>query len=184
MRNFLQLAHSVKIHSLLHAVQRQEELWNQNSLRTLYPNSPHASADDIWLRFNDKSSWEQEPEKVMRELECTNYPAWNSLPQAQTIVHDLMRTVEGTRLGRVMITRLVPGGIIPSHTDAGEYAAYYDRYHVFLQNYPGSNFKAGNDVICPTAGDVYWFNRLAEHSVTNHSKDDRITMIVDIRCNK
>lgn len=169
---------------LLHSIQRQPELWNANELRTHYPNSPHIAADDIWLRFNDRTLWEKEPEKIMDEPECVVYPAWNKLPQSHGIVFDLMRTVEGVRLGRVLLTRLAPGKTITPHIDGGEYAAYYDRYHVFLQNHPGSNFRAGNEVICPNAGDVYWFNNRIEHEVINHSSDDRITLIVDIRCIK
>lgn len=184
MRNFLKLAQNVPTMPLLHAIQRQNELWNQDDLRTHYPNSPHVAADDIWLRFNDKTFWKDQPELVMNDLEIVNYPAWNSLPQSHGIVFDLMRTVEGTRLGRVMITRLAPGKSITPHRDGGAYAAYYDRYHIFLQNFPGSNFRADSDVICPQAGDVYWFNRLAEHEVINHSNDDRITLIVDIKCSK
>lgn len=182
MRNFLKLAQGVNTLPLLHAIQRQPELWNSNTLRTLYPNSPHNAADDIWLRFNDRKMWESEPERVMNDCECVNYEGWNKLSQAHGVVFDLLRTVEGTRLGRVMVTRLAPGACIVPHADGGEYAAYYDRYHVILQNLPGANFRAGTDVICPTAGDVFWFNRLIEHEVINHSNDDRITLIVDIRC--
>ncbi len=182
MRNFLKLAQNVLVLPLLHAVQRQPELWNQDDLRTHYPNSPHLAADDIWLRFNDRAAWQDHPVAVMENLDSVSYPAWDKLTQAHTIIFDLMRTVQATRLGRVMITRLAPGDSIIPHADGGAYAAYYERYHVFLQNLPGSNFRAGDDVICPQAGDVYWFNRLVEHEVTNRAVDDRITMIVDLRC--
>lgn len=184
MRNFLKLAQGVNTMPLLHSIQRQPELWNEFNLRTHYPNSPHNDADDIWLRFNDKTLWETDPQKVMDEPESVNYPAWDKLPQVHQIVFDLMRTIEATRLGRVMITRLAPGKVITPHIDGGAYAAYYDRYHVILQNLPGANFRAGGDVICPNAGDVYWFNNRIEHEVINHSKDDRITLIVDARCSK
>lgn len=181
MRNFLKLASGINVLPILHSIQRQHDLWNKEDLRTHYPNSPHLSADDIWLRFNDKEFWKDDPEKVMNDCECVNYPAWNLIPQCHSVVFDLMRTVEGKRLGRVVATRLAPGKAIEPHADGGIYAVYYDRYHIFLQNLPGSNFRAGDDVICPQVGDVYWFNRLASHEVVNHSKDDRITLIVDIR---
>lgn len=182
MKNFLKIAQGVNVIPLLHSVQRQPELWNQNLLRTHYPNSPHISADDIWLRFNDRTLWESNPQQVMDEPESVKYPAWDNLCQAQPIVFDLMRMVEATRLGRVMITRLGPGKEITPHVDGGLYAQYYDRYHVFLQNLPGSNFRAGDEIICPKAGDVYWFNNRIEHEVINRSSDDRLTMIIDLRC--
>lgn len=179
MRNFLKLAQGVNIMPLLHAIQRQPELWNQNNLRREYPTSSHTEVDDIWLRFSNA-----EPQNIINDFDAINFPAWDKLPQAHQIIFDLMRTVEATRLGRVLITRLPPGKCIAKHVDNGKYAEYYDRYHIALCNLPGANFRAGSDVICPHAGDVYWFNRLVEHEVINHSNDDRITMIVDIRCNK
>jgi hypothetical protein len=31
-------------------------------------------------------------------------------------------------------------------------------------------------------GEVWWFNNAIEHEVVNNSADDRIHLIVDIRC--
>lgn len=182
MRNFLKIASEVNVLPLLHAIQIQSHLWNLNDLRTHYPNSPHIEADDIWLRFNDRKLWESNPVLVMDDPDCINYPAWKSLPQAHSIVYDVLRFSQGVRLGRVMITRLAPGRKIASHTDGGAYAKYYSRYHIILQNFPGSLTKCGGETICPKPGEVYWFNNLAEHEVVNGSADDRLVMIVDVRC--
>jgi len=188
MRNFLKLAHNINIVPLLHAVQRQPELWNQNRLRTTHEQSPHTQVDDIWLRFNDLKPYEgkelSEYAPVMDEHESICYPAWFKLPEAQGIIFDLMRLVQGTRLGRVLITRLAPGKRIAPHVDGGTHAAYYERYHCILKNAPGSNFRAGGEVLCMQPGELYWFDNSQEHEVVNQSMDDRITLIIDIRCVK
>lgn len=180
MRNFLKLASGVDVVPLLHSVQRQPELWNENKLRTQYPGSPHNDIEDIWLWFNDVST----PENVLNDKEVFPYSAWWKLSPAHSIVYDLMRKVEGCRLGRVLITRLSPGKKISPHKDRGAPAEYFERYHCVLQNKPGSNIRSGEETICPSPGDVYWFNNSEEHEVINHSSEDRITLIIDIRCEK
>lgn len=188
MRNFLKLASNINVLPLLHAIQRQPELWNENKLRTTHEQSPHTQVDDIWLRFNDLTPYKDktlnEYSPLMDEHESICYPAWFKLPEAQIIIFDLMRLVQGTRLGRVLITRLAPGKKIEAHVDGGSHAEYYERYHCILQNLAGSNFRAGNEVLCMKPGDLYWFDNSQEHEVINQSSDDRITLIIDIRCVK
>lgn len=186
MRNFYRIAQNTDIMPLLHAINRQPELWNKNTLRTTHPDSPHTEVEDIWMRFNDLKPYQEtgEAAKLLDEHESVCYPAWFKLPQAHSIIFDLMRRVEGIRLGRVLITRLAPGKKIAPHVDGGSHAEYFERYHCILQNKPGSIFRAGNEVLCMNPGDVYWFNNAADHEVVNNSDDDRLTLIIDIACIK
>lgn len=203
MRNFHKLCSGLAIGPLLIAIARQPELWNQNTLRTSHPQTPHQEVSDIWLRFQDMNSWKDKIEEgkklspesdgellgeyasaFLDEHESVNYPALALLPQARQILFDLMRLVEGERLGRVLITRLPPGKRIHPHRDGGSHAAYYDRYHVALQVLPGAIFSAGPETIQMQPGDVWWFDNSQEHEVVNNSADDRIVMIVDIRSQK
>ncbi len=91
MRNFQCLAANVDTIPLLNAIMRDPALWNQNTLRTTHPETAHAQVDDIWLRFNETD----DPEAVVDDKDCVNYPAWWSLPQARDLIFDLMRRVEG-----------------------------------------------------------------------------------------
>lgn len=183
MRFFERLAFNVDVVPLLHAVQRQSELWNRDTLRTKFPGTPHSEVDDIWLRFQAMPE-DGDVSKLVNEHESVNYPAFWHLPQARSIIFDLMRRVEGERLGRVLITRLAPGRAIALHRDGGTHAAYYDRYHVVLQNSPGCVFRAGAEAVFMAAGEVWWFDNAQEHEVNNGSEDDRVTMIVDIRTSR
>ena len=190
MRYFHKLASGLDVRVLVHSIARQPELWNVNRLRTTYPGTPHTEVSDIWLRFQDSAQVE-EPQAgevtvergrmFLDEHESINYPAFACLPAARQIIWDLMRLVEGERLGRVLITRLAPGCKIAPHADGGAHAAYYDRYHVALVVLPGVVFRAGNEQVLMTTGDVWWFDNSQEHEVINNSADDRLTMIVDIR---
>jgi hypothetical protein len=182
MRNFLKLAEGLDVMPLIHAIQRQPELWNQNELRRTHLGSAHAQVDDIWLRFNEVK--QDKVEAVIDEHESVFYPAWFKLPQAHIMIFDLMRRVEGIRLGRVLITRLAPGKTITPHVDGGTHAEYYERYHIILQNHPGSIFRAGDEALCMKAGDCWWFDNGKEHEVINNSADDRLTLIIDVRCVK
>lgn len=186
MRNFLKIAEGIDTIPLLHAIQRQPELWNQHTLRTTHADTPHSQIEDIWLRFNDLNPYLEGggATTILDEHESICYPAWKSLPQAHRLIFDLMRRVEGIRLGRVLITRLAPGKCITPHVDGGSHAEYYERYHLILQNHPGSIFRAGDETVCMLPGDCWWFDNSQEHEVINNSSDDRLTLIVDVRCIK
>lgn len=186
MRLFHKLAEGVTVLPLLHQIQARPDLWNQETLRTTHPQSPHTQVDDILLRFNDLEKWKatQDAAAVLDEHESIAYPAWKALPQAQAIVFGLMADVRAVRLGRVMITRLAPGGEIAPHEDGGSHAAYFDRYHVVLQGLPGSLFRCGGETVSMRTGEVWWFDNATTHSVVNNSSDDRIHMIVDLRLDR
>lgn len=180
MRNFQVIATGVDTIPLLNAIMRDPALWNQNTLRTTHPETAHAQVDDIWLRFNET----EDPTAVVDDTECVNYPAWWALPQARDIIFNLMRRVEGERLGRVLVTRLAPGRKITPHVDGGAPATYYERFHVVLSASPGCLFRSGDETVQMRAGEVWWFDNTKEHEVVNNGVDDRVHLIIDIRTSK
>lgn len=175
MRHFFKVG-EVNVLPLLHAIQRQPELWNQNKLRTEFPGTPHAEAEDIWLWFNPSDS-----NDVKNDKETVPYPAWSELPQARQIIFDLMRAIEASQLGRVIITKLAPGKKITPHVDGGAPAEFYKRYQIALQSLPGAIFQIEDEKVNFATGDVWLINNRAEHAVYNNSTDDRIVMIMDAR---
>lgn len=175
MDNFFRLAKGVNVAPLLVAVNRQPELWNQNTLRTKHPKTAHGDVSDIWLMFNEIGN------SVENDIIVKPYPAFEKLPQARPILFDLMRLVEGVTLGRVIITKLPTGKRIIPHVDGGAPATYYTRYQVALQSLPGALFTIADETVNFESGDVWMIDNKKEHSVVNNSRDDRIVMIVDIR---
>lgn len=182
MKNFFKLSEGFDPMPILYKLKMNEDLWNKNTLRTTHANSPHTQVDDIWFRFNDMELINSNPEAVLDEHESVDYPAWHLVPEVRDVVFALMARVKGKRLGRVILTRMPPGTVIDPHVDGGAHAAYYERHHVMLQNAPGSIFTAGDESVFMRAGEVWWFNNQALHSVVNNSAEDRITLIVDIKC--
>ncbi len=183
MKYFNKIADGVDVLPLLHAAIRQRELWDAVSIRTRHPGTAHSEVSDILLRFNDVSEYEKtkDASTITDDREAIPFPAWDLLPQARQIVFDLMRRVEGTRLGRVIITKLPPGKSITPHVDGGAPATYFDRYQIALQSLPGAMFNIGDEQVNFQSGQVWWIDNCVEHSVINNSADDRVVMIVDIR---
>ena len=177
MRHFTKIAEGIDVVPLLNALAVNDDLWNENDLRTTFPDSPHAAVDDIWCLFNDPS----DPEAVVNDLDVIPYRAWTALPGISTLVLNLMRRVDGIRLGRVLITRLAPGATIPEHVDQGAPATYFTRYHVALQSHPGALNISGGETVTYNMGEMWRFDNRAPHSIINNSADDRIVIVMDVR---
>lgn len=178
MRHFTKIADGLDVVPLLNALATRPYLWNENTLRTTHPASPHQQTDDIWVWFN---AIPEEPEAVIDDCEVVPYRAWRDLPGIKFLVLDLLRRVEGVRLGRVIISRVPPGCCIPEHVDHGAPATYYARYHIALQSLPGALNHSGDETVTYAPGDVWWFDNRAPHSVVNNSADDRIVIVMDVR---
>lgn len=177
MRHFTKIAEGVDVVPILNALAVRPELWNQNPLRTTHPASPHQETDDIWVLFNRIPENEAE---VVDDLDVIPYSAWSELP-IRAVVLDLMRRIDGMRLGRVLITRLAPGASIPEHVDQGAPATYYERYHLALQSYPGALNHSGGETVNYRMGEFWHFDNKAPHSIVNNSEDDRIVLIMDVK---
>jgi len=184
MKYFQQLAAGINVTPLMNALQRQPELWDANPIRTKHPGTAHAEVSDILVRFNDVEEYLRtgDPSAIVDDREAIAYPAWEKLPHMRPIIFDLMRTVEATRLGRVVITKLPPGKEITPHVDQGSPAEYYRRFQVALQSLPGALFTIGDETVNFRTGDVWMIDNRTVHGVVNNSADDRIVMIVDLRC--
>jgi hypothetical protein len=183
MKNFLKIASLIDVKQIVDEIQEHSELWDTNRLRTTHHMSPHTQVSDIWVRFNKLPDFGKE-HLVLDEHESIWYPAGTDLPSVRAFVFALMARVQGERLGRVIITKLVPGAKIDAHVDSGSHAEYYERFHLCLKNNPGSYFRCGDESVCMAPGDVWWFDNSIEHEVVNDSDQERWTIIVDIKIDK
>jgi|SRR6185312_5817378 len=181
MQNFHLIAQNVNIVNVMREIKMQPDLWNENDLRTKFPGTPHAEADDIWIWFNHTLLKGADAEYIVNDLEVVPYRAWKDLPSLRPLIFGLMAEVQAVRLGRVIITKLAPGKAIASHTDQGAPATYYKRYQIAINCLPGNIFKIGDEEISFKSGDIWWIDNTKEHSVINNSADDRIVCIVDLR---
>ncbi len=158
---------------------KDSDLWNTVRLRTTHEGTPHREVSDILLRFNKMA---ETREQALNDCETYPLDGWLRFHLCRQVTLDLMRYVDGVRLGRVMLTRLPHGGRITPHVDAGTPATYYSRYHVVLGCGDGPNrFRTVDDWVDMRPGEVWWVNNAQEHEVVNDSGADRVHMIVDIR---
>lgn len=146
--------------------------------------SPHIEMRDIWLRYNDIKPYEESGDftDFNEEHDAVWYDCSKKLPQAMDPIFDVMREVQGERLGMVLITKLPPGGEIYPHVDGGWHAGYYDKYYIPILNKKGSSFYFEDGVIdSPEEGSVWWFDNSNTHWVKNNSDSWRIAMIVCVK---
>jgi len=184
MKNFLAIG-TADMLPLRMALQRQPQLWDQHRYRTEFNGTPFRGMSDILLRYSRPERWEgtKDSEALVDDLDLVMYPAWEKLPECREIIFNLMRRFQGIALGRVIIARLPPGGVILPHAD--NYGAYATqdglRLHICVQGLPGCQFHCGGETIQMQTDSVWWFNHKAEHSAENNSADERIHLLLDIR---
>jgi hypothetical protein len=186
MRHFLRIGQGLDVVPLLAAVSRQPDLWKEDTYLRDYPQGPFGDVDSIILRFPKRiiaATAEELEQHVANndEHESNDMPVYARLPEARALVMNLMSYVGGTRLGRVIINRIRPGGVITPHVDGKSHTDYYSRHHIVLQSGPGVDFRCEAEHVYMGPGEVWWFNNALEHEVINNSSVDRIHLIVDIR---
>lgn len=186
MRNFYRIGQGLDVVPLMAAIARQPDLWREDTYLRDHPQGPTGDIDSIILRFPKQivAATEHEPEQHLLTIdqhESVNTPSYDQLPEARPLVMNLMSYVGGTRLGRVIINRIRPGGQIPAHKDAAPHCDYYERHHIVLQSSPGVDFRCEDEHAYMATGEVWWFNNALEHSVVNNSATSRIHLIIDVR---
>lgn len=189
MKNFLHIASGMDVTPLLLAIHRMPELWKEDTYLRDYPQGPFKNIESIMLRFPVKGVFETEDElnnhlSKYDQHENVDYPAYKILSEARPIVMALMTRVGGERLGRVMINKISPGGVIFPHSDTPSHVEYYSRFHIVLKSQAGVFFRCGEENVYMGTGEVWWFDNSKEHEVINNSSDDRIHMIIDIRTSR
>ncbi len=181
LKNFFRLASGINMTPLMVQIQRQPELWKEDTYLRDYPQGPFSDVETIFLRFPPSSVTELE-RSSKDQHECVWMDGMIHLPASRPLIFSLMTTVEGERLGRVMINKIRPGGRIFPHADTPAHAQYWERFHYVVQSSPGVMFRAGDEKVAMQTGDVWWFQNQEEHEVINNSAEDRIHLIIDIRC--
>jgi hypothetical protein len=196
MRNFLRIAQNMEVMPVLMDITRNQDWWHRDDYLRSYPQGPFEQVDSIILRFPERTVYETE-EAVRQHLdnvrydphECVDQPIYSQIPSARALVMRIFAYVSATRLGRVMINRIKPGGQIFKHADTLEHAVYWQRHHLVLQSAPGAVFEAGDEQVYMAPGELWWFNNgkpakdgtRPEHHVMNNSAVDRIHLIMDFK---
>lgn len=165
----------VPVAPIAQALADHPELWNQKTARTAPEDSPHHGLDDIWCRFADPATMRPDGSH-----DSIWYPPAEALP-VKDLCLDLMRAVQGTQLGGVLITRIPAGKTCKPHVDPGWHARHYQKFAVQIAADPSQAFHFAGHKLVTEPGDVFWFDNSFTHWVTNDGPFDRITLIVCVR---
>ena len=181
MIRFLRIAQQVNVLPLAIELHRATHLWDAETARKTYPGTPHAAMSDIWVRFRPKGQL-KDITSHQEEYRCEFWPAWRELPALRPLAFNLMAAVQAVELGSILITRLSPGGEILPHSDRGSWAAEFYNTKLHLTVAGASVSRCAGEAVTMSAGDVFTFDNLLEHSVENHGETDRIAVIFSMRC--
>lgn len=176
MHNFQRLLTGLAVEPLLDALRARPELWWMRTERQTAPGSPHHDTEAIWLRGpREISLW-----SVFNDLASFDYPEMAAVIEPlHALMGDVLRQVGSRNLGRVMLVRLAPGGVIDPHEDQGRYAKAFSRFHLVLQADRGNEFECDGETVNMEPGELWWFNHRGQHAVRNGSDSWRIHLIFD-----
>lgn len=174
MKNFERFLPALDPAPLLARLAAHPDLW-VGGLRAQYPGSAHAAADTIFLRWAEDMTIDA----AFNDLEAIDLPAARILgPELVALTSQLARAAgEVLSVGRCMLTRLPPSGVIEPHIDEGAYAEVFDRFHLCLAG--TAQFGCAGETLRTQPGEAFWFNRKRLHSVMNYG-EERIHLILDL----
>jgi quercetin dioxygenase-like cupin family protein len=113
-------------------------------------------------------------------LDCVDHAASTRVADRVIPTLRMLMTLLGVReFGQIFVTKLNPGGHIPAHTDVGQYASWYARFHLSLASPPECIVRAGKERVHMAVGELWWFNMQVEHSVKNAGTEPRYHLIFD-----
>lgn len=196
MKHFLRIATGIDVMPALMRITRNQSLWHADDYLRSFKQGPFGEVDSIICRFPPRTvtQTQEQAEALMADPhydqhECVDQPIYAQVPEVRELVFALAARVRATRLGRVMLNRIQPGGRIYKHADTPGHANYWMRHHIVLQSAPGCVFHAGDEQVCMATGEAWWFDNgkgegddRPQHEVFNGSAVERIHLITDVVC--
>jgi quercetin dioxygenase-like cupin family protein len=175
--NFERVATGLDVLPLLARLDAMPHLWDEITARQEYTGTAHTDTHCIYPRGPFKFT----PYFYMFDIGAYDYPVMDTLadvlvPILRPLLTDVLKV---DALGRVLIVKLKPGGVITPHTDEGTYADHYARFHVAVTGTDKATLTAGGETHHLEPGDAWWFNHKVKHSARNDGDTDRIHIIID-----
>ena len=156
--------------------------WGRYAERKERDGTAHGDMTDLWIRYFPRETL-HEPADYNRPGQCVFYPVWDKLPALHPVVWSLMASQKSVELGGILCTRLPPGGRIERHSDAGAWHAerYNCKCYIALEANARCVVECDGDEQVFRTGEIFEFDNLRPHSMTNDGTTQRTTMIVCLR---
>jgi hypothetical protein len=176
-RRFDRVAIGLDVEPIRSRLEAMPELWDEITVRQEYTGSAHKDTQCIYARGPYKFT----PWFYLYDIGAYDYPVMDALsdvvvPVLRPLLTDALQVQE---LGRVLIVKLKPGGVVTPHVDQGTYADHYARFHVAVTGTDQATLTAGGKTQHFAPGEAWWFDHKVEHSARNDGPDDRIHIIID-----
>ena len=172
-----QYSHGQEQNAIKAAQNAPRSLWQQITVRQLFPGSDHVDTETIYLR--GPRVWDAE--SYMGLGNAIDYLGnQEALPAIVGLVRAACQAIGATDLGYVMVVKLRAGGVVTPHVDEGEYADHYTRFHLVLTSNSRCVFYVGEERqegMLP--GELWQFDHKARHGFRNDGPTDRIHVIFD-----
>lgn len=176
MNNFKLIKHGIDVQPILAALEANPHMWNLLTIRQNFPGSAHKDTENIFIRGPKDFTVED----YFYDLGAYDYPHAHKLADVLVLPFaHLFHEMHIQELGRIIIVKLAPGGHIDEHIDEGDYADYYERFHICLTGEEGSTLTAGDETQHFAPGECWWFNHKLPHYADNKSDVPRIHIIFD-----
>ena len=174
---FERVATDLNVEPIRARLEAMPHLWDEITARQEYSGSAHIDTQCIYPRGPYKFT----PYYYMFHTGAYDYPVMDTLadvlvPILRPLLTDVLKVDE---LGRVLIVKLKPGGVVTPHVDEGTYADHYARFHVAVTGSDKATLTAGGETHHIEPGEAWWFDHKVEHSARNDGDTDRIHIIID-----
>lgn len=113
-------------------------------------------------------------------MQAYDTPDYAYVPEVYNAIMSLAAALKVEQIGRLAVTKLLPGGHILPHRDFGTYFDHYDRVQLAIGG-EGCYFRCGKEVAKMMPGEVWAFNGREVHEVWNDSSSIRYHIIVDFK---
>lgn len=168
--SYLKLCENFDIAALKQGIERlPAEKWLESERERLFAVHKHTQSAML-VRFEDFKHEKPVYDELYFELEDALKP-----------LIDYVKRYYGDNgfVVRLLLAKLLAGGKIPHHTDAGFSLLNCHRVHVPLITSDDIAFFVGGVEINMKAGEFWEINNSVDHAVENRSDEDRIHVIID-----
>ncbi len=168
--NFLQLNDEIDVATIRKALaQIPAAKWLESERERLF--AVHRDTQSLQLIHFEDYKYEK-PEHLDLSLELEN--------ELRPVIDFVANYYQNNGfIVRMILAKLVAGGKIPKHTDAGFSLLNCHRVHLPIITNDDVIFSVGGEDINMRAGELWEINNGAEHAVENRSTEDRVHLIVD-----
>lgn len=174
LMHFKLIASNIDVSAIVAEIEEQEQYWQLDTSRQTKTNE-QSESETIFLR-----SGSPVPGVSLGDVHGVRYTTSTAaFPVAAEFAQRFADSVNAD-LGRMLIVRLRPKGMVNEHYDSGENVSFWTRYHLVLKS-DGSQMRACNERPTYYPGDLFWFNNEALHEAFNDSEDWRVHMMFDLK---